>query len=230
MMNKNIVVVGSSRGIGLEVARQFSSDANNTVWALSRFSNNETIFDNSTTIHARKIDLASPQLSADMKAILDEIGSVDILINNAGYLVNKPFGELTYQDILTSYQTNIIGIMLLTQEVIKHASTNGLHIVNISSMGGFQGTVKFPGLAAYSSSKAALVNFTELFAEEYKETTIKMNCLCLGAVQTEMLEQAFPGYEAPTLPNEMAGYIVDFAKTGSKFFNGKILPVSISTP
>ena len=76
----------------------------------------------------------------------------------------------------------------------------------------------------------ALVNFTELFAEEYKETAIKMNCLCLGAVQTEMLEQAFPGYVAPTTPREMANYIVDFAQTGMKFFNGKILPVSISTP
>jgi 3-oxoacyl-[acyl-carrier protein] reductase len=230
MMNKNIVVVGSSRGIGLEIALQFSSETNNTVWALSRFSNNETMFEDSTTIHARKIDLESTQMSEDIKTILDEIGSVDILINNAGYLVNKPFEELTYQDILTSYQTNVIGIMLLTQEVVKYASKSGLHIVNISSMGGFQGTVKFPGLAAYSSSKAALVNFTELFAEEYKETNIKMNCLCLGAVQTEMLAQAFPGYVAPTLPSEMANYIVDFAKTGSRFFNGKILPVSISTP
>lgn len=230
MMNKNIVVIGSSRGIGLEVAHQFSADENNTVWALSRFSNNETIFDNETTIHARKIDLASSQIAEEMKDILEEIGTVDILINNAGYLVNKPFSELTYQDILTSYQTNIIGVMLLTQEVVKYASKSGLHIVNISSMGGFQGTVKFPGLAAYSSSKAALVNFTELFAEEYKETAIKMNCLCLGAVQTEMLEQAFPGYVAPTTPREMANYIVDFAQTGMKFFNGKILPVSISTP
>lgn len=230
MMNKNIVVIGSSRGIGLEVVRQFSADENNTVWALSRFSHNETIFDNETTIHARKIDLASSQIAEEMKDILEEIGTVDILINNAGYLVNKPFSELTYQDILTSYQTNIIGVMLLTQEVVKYASKSGLHIVNISSMGGFQGTVKFPGLAAYSSSKAALVNFTELFAEEYKETAIKMNCLCLGAVQTEMLEQAFPGYVAPTTPREMANYIVDFAQTGMKFFNGKILPVSISTP
>jgi NAD(P)-dependent dehydrogenase (short-subunit alcohol dehydrogenase family) len=105
-----------------------------------------------------------------------------------------------------------------------------MHIVNISSMGGFQGTVKFPGLAAYSSSKAALVNFTELFAEEYKETSIKMNCLCLGAVQTEMLEQAFPGYVAPTSPSDMASYIVDFSFNGSKYFNGKILPVSSTTP
>src|SRR5690554_3297158 len=143
MMNKNIVVIGSSRGIGLEVVRQFSADENNTVWALSRFSHNETIFDNETTIHARKIDLASSQIAEEMKDILEEIGTVDILINNAGYLVNKPFSELTYQDILTSYQTNIIGVMLLTQEVVKYASKNGLHIVNISSMGGFQGTVKF---------------------------------------------------------------------------------------
>lgn len=229
-MSKTIVVVGSSQGIGLEIVKQFAEDPANTVWALSRFSQGTGKLDKFQNVYCRKVDVSNPDIGTQMQSVLEEAGTVDILINNAGYLVNKPFETLTYQDILTSYQTNIIGIMLLTQEVVKKASENGLHIVNISSMGGFQGTMKFPGLAAYSSSKAALCNFTELFAEEYKATNIKMNCLCLGAVQTEMLEQAFPGYIAPTQPAEMANYIVDFSKNGATFFNGKILPVSISTP
>jgi NAD(P)-dependent dehydrogenase (short-subunit alcohol dehydrogenase family) len=104
------------------------------------------------------------------------------------------------------------------------------HILNISSMGGFQGSMKFAGLSAYSTSKAALCSFTELFSEEYKETKLAMNCLCLGAVQTEMLQEAFPGYEAPTTPDQMAVFIVDFALNGNRFFKGKILPVSLSTP
>ncbi|MBN9292433.1 MAG: SDR family oxidoreductase [Flavobacteriia bacterium] len=229
-MSRTIIVVGSSQGIGLEIVRQFAADSANKVWALSRFHQGTGKLDEFQNVYCRKVDVSKPDITAQMQSVLEEAGTVDILINNAGYLVNKPFENLTYQDILTSYQTNIIGIMLLTQEVVKKAAENGLHIVNISSMGGFQGTMKFPGLAAYSSSKAALCNFTELFAEEYKATNIKMNCLCLGAVQTEMLEQAFPGYIAPTRPAEMANYIVDFSKNGAAFFNGKILPVSISTP
>jgi NAD(P)-dependent dehydrogenase (short-subunit alcohol dehydrogenase family) len=97
-------------------------------------------------------------------------------------------------------------------------------------MGGFQGTVKFAGLTAYSTSKAALCSFTELFAEEYKESTIKMNCLCLGAAQTEMLEEAFPGYQAPVSAEKMAEFIADFALKGHQWMNGKIIPVSLSTP
>lgn len=230
MTNKNIVVIGASRGIGREVVRQFAADKNSTIWALSRYSDGENPFAEFSNVQMRVMDLANTEIHQQITKILDEIGSVSILINNAGLLVNKPFASLTYEDILMSYQTNIIGVMLATQAIITKASEEGLHIVNISSMGGFQGTMKFPGLAAYSSSKAALVNFTELFAEEHKDTTIKMNCLCLGAVQTEMLEQAFPGYNAPTSASEMANYIVDFALKGARFFNGKILPVSISTP
>jgi NAD(P)-dependent dehydrogenase (short-subunit alcohol dehydrogenase family) len=97
-------------------------------------------------------------------------------------------------------------------------------------MGGFQGSMKFSGLTAYSTSKAALCSFTELFAEEYKNTHIKMNCLCLGAVQTEMLEEAFPGYQAPINPAEMAKFIVNFAEINGDFMNGKVIPVSLSNP
>jgi NAD(P)-dependent dehydrogenase (short-subunit alcohol dehydrogenase family) len=120
--------------------------------------------------------------------------------------------------------------MQAVQVAVPMMNPKGGHIVNISSMGGFQGSVKFPGLAAYSTSKAALCSFTELFAEEYKESNTKMNCLCLGAVQTEMLEEAFPGFEAPHSPEEMASYIYTFATTQDKFMNGKIIPVSLSTP
>ena len=116
------------------------------------------------------------------------------------------------------------------QAAVSFLNPEGSHVVNISSMGGFQGSLKFAGLSAYSTSKAALCSFTELFSEEYKDTKIVMNCLCLGAVQTEMLREAFPGYEAPHQPEETAKYIADFLFTGYRFFRGKILPLSISNP
>jgi NAD(P)-dependent dehydrogenase (short-subunit alcohol dehydrogenase family) len=73
-------------------------------------------------------------------------------------------------------------------------------------MGGIQGSLKFPGLAAYSSSKGAVITLSEL-AEEYKEQGIAFNVLALGSVQTEMLE-AFPGYQAPISAEGMAQYIL----------------------
>lgn len=97
-------------------------------------------------------------------------------------------------------------------------------------MGAFQGSAKFAGLSAYSASKAALHTLTECLALELADRQIKVNCLALGSAQTEMLEQAFPGYQSPVMAFEMGKYIADFALTGHRFFNGKILPVAVTTP
>lgn len=229
-MNKNIVVIGASRGIGKELVQLFAKDENNHVIALSRNLEAMSDFRKLKNVTYKAFDLSSKTISADLAQILSEIESVHILVNNAGRLVNKPFLELTKGDIEACYQTNAIGVMLATQVVVPKMTSNGGHIVNISTMGAFQGSVKFPGLSAYSTSKAGVVSFTELFAEEYKDTKIKMNCLCLGAVQTEMLEEAFPGFQAPLSALEMADYIKDFAMNGHKYMNGKILPVSLTTP
>jgi NAD(P)-dependent dehydrogenase (short-subunit alcohol dehydrogenase family) len=154
---------------------------------------------------------------------------VDILVNNAGALVLKPFAEISPEELERVYRVNVSSVFRLTQLMLPKFSDDA-HILNISSVGGVQGSVKFPGLTAYSSSKAALVGLTECLAEEFKETSMSFNCLALGAVQTEMLEEAFPGYEAPTSAKDMARYILDFSLTGPQFYNGKILTVSKSTP
>jgi NAD(P)-dependent dehydrogenase (short-subunit alcohol dehydrogenase family) len=182
-------------------------------------------FQNVSLFH---FDLAT-NVRSQAEQIFASLDKIDVLINNAGLLKNKAFTDLSHDDISACYQVNVIGVMETVQAAVPKME-NGGHIVNISSMGGFQGSVKFAGLSAYSTSKAALCSFTELFAEEYKETKIKINCLCLGAAQTEMLEEAFPGYEAPVSANKMAEYISDFAQNGQQWFNGKIIPVSLSTP
>jgi len=230
MINRRIVVVGASRGIGASLVRLFGSDKCNEILALSRNVDALSLaFGEYENVYTGHLDL-SDQIRKNASALFEKFGRIDVLINNAGYLVNKPFSELTHQDISTSYQTNVIGVMETVQAALPFLSESGAHIVNISSMGGFQGSVKFPGLAAYSTSKAALCSFTELFAEEFKSSKTRMNCLCLGAVQTEMLEEAFPGYQAPMNADEMANFIADFALRGHQWMNGKILPVSLSTP
>lgn len=226
---KTIVVIGASRGIGKEIALQFAKEGHRVI-ALAR--NTKKLaelqaFDSNITTYP--FDLSSTVIEEDIATILKNVIAVDVLINNAGLLINKPFQDLTKADFENSYNVNLIGPMLATQAVLKKMSSGG-HVINISSMGGFQGTMKFPGLAAYSSSKAAIASITELLAEEYKERQISFNCLALGAVQTEMLEEAFPGYQAPLAASEMATYVVDFALNGAKYFNGKIIPVSSTTP
>ena len=231
---KTIVIIGASRGIGKELVLQFAKDKQNTVIALGRSESILTDFKTNNNVFAYRFDLnyknKPEQIYHNLTEILKSFPKIDILINNAGKLVNKPFLELQYQDLVDSFQVNIIGVIQTVQTIVPKMLENGGHIVNISSMGAFQGTLKFSGLCAYSSSKASLLNFTELFAEEYKDSKIKMNCLCLGAVQTEMLEEAFPGYKAKISAKEMANYILDFSLNAHFYMNGKIIPVSLSTP
>lgn len=224
----NIIITGAGRGIGFELVKKLSSNFNNRIFAVSR--NLEKIEAlGASNVMPFKIDFLEEQFEEKVNMLIEEMDSVELIINNAGLLVNKPFQEITSNDLQRSCQVNFYAPFQLIQRALPKMAS-GSHVVNISSMGGVQGTAKFPGLAAYSSSKAAIANLTELLAEELKEQEIKVNCLALGAVQTEMLEEAFPGYQAPVAPNQMADFIVDFALKGADFFNGKILPVSLSTP
>ena len=224
----NIIITGSSRGIGFEMAQLFANEGHQ-VLALSR--NEKPIQElKHKNITAFSFDIAKKQ---DIKRMEDYISenwnSVDVLINNAGKLLNKPFLESGMDEFEEVYRVNVFGVAHITQSVIPYMSKGG-HVVTISSMGGVQGSAKFPGLSAYSSSKGAVITLTELWAEEFKENGPSFNVLALGAVQTEMLEEAFPGYQAPVSAFEMASYIKDFALTGHKLYNGKMLQVSNSTP
>ncbi len=224
----HIIVTGSSRGIGFELAKLFADDGHQ-VLALSR--NDKPIADlDHKNISTFPFDLSEPSDYVKLeKFVEDNWKTVDILINNAGRLLNKPFLETTTAEFEEVYKVNVFGVAEMTKSVLPQMGKDG-HVLTISSMGGVQGSMKFPGLSAYSSSKGAVITLTELWAEEFKETGPSFNVLALGAVQTEMLEEAFPGYKAPTTALEMAVYIKDFALDGPKFYNGKLLQVSNSTP
>lgn len=225
---KKIVITGTSRGIGLELVKILAG-AGHRVLALSR--NDEPVKTlKLKAVQALPCDLGvENDLKAASEFVAKEWGQVDVLIHNAGAIVNKPFEEITSEEFEEVYKTNVFGVAALTQKMLPFMKKEG-HVVTVSSMGGVQGSMKFPGLSAYSSSKGAVITLTELLAEEYKEKGPSFNVLALGAVQTEMLAEAFPGYEAPVKPNDMARYIADFALTGNKYFNGKLLQVSNSTP
>ncbi|MDG3583705.1 MULTISPECIES: SDR family NAD(P)-dependent oxidoreductase [Galbibacter] len=227
-MAKNIIVTGTSRGIGYELVQLLAGQGHH-VLALSRNAGPIKQL-NLKNVEAFNCDICNEgNLESVRKYIEKDWQHVDILINNAGRLVNKPFAEISTEDYENVYKVNVFGVAALIRVVLPFMPKNG-HVLTISSMGGVQGSMKFPGLAAYSSSKGAVITLTELLAEEYKETGPSFNVLALGAVQTEMLQEAFPGYNAPTTAKEMAAYIADFSQKGHQFYNGKLLQVSNSTP
>ncbi|WP_396141251.1 SDR family NAD(P)-dependent oxidoreductase [Flavobacterium sp.] len=226
-MKKNVIITGTSRGIGYELALQFAK-AGHHVLAISRKTPQGLLGNQNIT--CLSVDLSKENELGDVSDFISQTWKkVDIIIHNAGSLVNKPFAQTTQQDFENVYKVNVFGVAGLTRICLPYLQ-KGSHVVSISSMGGIQGSMKFAGLAAYSSSKGAVITLSELLAEEYKEEGIAFNVLALGAVNTEMLHEAFPGYEAPISAAEMADYIFNFALIGNKYHNGKIIQVSSSTP
>ncbi len=235
----NIIVTGASRGIGYELVKILSADAANTIIAISRNGpkleslKKECIAANpSAKVIAIACDLSDKNAVEKLPAeITKHVQSVSVLINNAGAIVNKPFTEITTEDLEYVYRVNVFSVVNIIQKMLPlMGQKEKSHVVNVSSIGGVQGSLKFAGLSAYSSSKAALICLTECLSEELKERNIAFNCLALGATQTEMLEEAFPGYQAPLSAIEMATYIANFSLTAQSYMDGKIIPVSLSNP
>lgn len=233
----NIIITGAGKGIGAEITRFFSKNKGNQIIAIAR--NGEQL---------RKIQAECQRANADAKVTVFEFDlmqfefytfllqkieqvfpRVDILINNAGQLVNKPFERFEFQDFDDIFNANVKSLFFLTQ-LIAPIMNKGGHIVNIGSIGGMSGSKKFKGLSAYSASKGAVAVLTEVLAEELFDRDISVNCLALGAVQTEMFERAFPGHRAMQNPQQMGQYIAEFSLNGDRYFNGKVIPVSLSVP
>lgn len=224
---KNVIITGTSRGIGYELALQFANSGHN-VLAISRKIPQALI--DSPNISCLGLDISS---DGGMQQVRDFITAtwqrVDIIIHNAGALLLKPFADITADEFEYIYKVNVFGVAALNRAVLPYMKA-GSHVVTISSMGGVQGTMKFAGLAAYSSSKGAVITLSELLAEEYRDKGIAFNVLALGSVNTEMLQEAFPGYEAPLSAKQMSDYIYNFSLTGNTYYNGKVLQVSSTTP
>jgi short-subunit dehydrogenase len=228
----NIIIIGGTRGIGKELVLCLAQDSNNQILVCGR---NKISLNNLSrqhkNVHTIPIDLSVFDTQADSfrETVSYHFKRVDILINMAGQLIKKEFLNFGTIEARQIMETNFFGPAAIIR-IIKPFMPKGSHIVNISSMGGFQGSSKFSGLSYYSASKAALTCLSECLATEFMESGISVNCLALGAVQTEMFDEAFPGYSAPVGAKDMAKYISDFAINGHKFFNGKVIPVAINNP
>ncbi len=234
----NIVITGASSGIGFETALHLSQNPGTTIIAIARNKENLDILQRRTKelqplskLVPVVFDLESESFEELKEKILAFFKHVDVLINNAGALISKPFMELNNEDWLKMHSVNVMGPVKLIRTLVPYmGKERKSHIVNIGSMGGVQGSVKFPGLSAYSSSKAMLANITECLALEFAGMNIHVNCLALGSAQTEMLGKAFPGYIAPLTAQQMGEYVADFSIKANNYMNGQVISVSLSNP
>ncbi|WP_345953312.1 SDR family oxidoreductase [Mucilaginibacter sp. PAMB04168] len=233
----NIVITGASSGVGFEAVIELALTNNHQIIALARSQDKLTRLleiakglNPECTLFPVAFDIVHDDYDGLQQFVNSRFeGKIDVLINNAGALINKPFNQTDETDFVEMLQSNYLGHVRMIQNLLPQMA-QGSHIVNIGSMGGFPGSIKFGGLSAYSASKAALHTLTECLALELRDQQISVNCLALGSAQTEMLEKAFPDYQSPVMAFEMGKYIADFAITGHKFFNGKVLPVAVTTP
>lgn len=230
-MSKIIIVTGASRGIGYQTALNLANTGH-TVIATARTESKLKELASKTengTIIPVAADLTVSEHIQKISETAKDLGGIDGLINNAGLVHKESFSDTSIDDFMQLMDVNVYGTVRLIQ-ALKPYMNNGSHILNISSMSGYQGSLKFPGLSAYGAAKAAVIGLSEVLSAEFSEDNISVNCLAIGAVQTEMLAEAFPGFEAPVSAKQMGNYIADFIIKGHQFYNGKVLPVALNDP
>jgi len=176
----HIIIAGASMGIGFEVVKTLVSNGNHKILILSRTVEKlESLQTECLRLNPKShvISLGFDLENDDFTRVLTpfvqtHLGSVDILLYNAGLLINKSFSKLCSSDFDRMFQVNVKGAFSMTQALLPLFSRQS-HIVTISSMGGVQGSAKFPGLSLYSASKGALAVMTECLAEEFRDQEIK---------------------------------------------------------
>lgn len=223
---KTYLVTGASRGIGKEIARALAQ-AGHGVIATARSAQG---LNELAKAYPEQVVAVSADLSTDTGcAALARYGPLDGVAHAAGLLINKPFHDLKDEDWARMWDVNVMSAVRLARHLSPVFAT-GAHVVLIGSMGGVQGSSKYPGLSGYSATKGALCVLTECLATEWRDRGVSVNCLALGAVQTDMLAQAFPGYQAPVSAERMGSFVATFLTTSGDIQNGKILHVSLNNP
>ncbi len=228
-MKGTVIISGAGKGIGLELCKWFSKQDYRTI-GISRNIGALKKIHNVIAVQADLNQLNDLFFKLD-SVLQDIIPGQNYLIHNAGLLINEPFESLTSDQILEMTSVNFTSPLLLTQRLLPWLNQpEGSHIIYVGSMGGFQGSVRYPGLSVYSASKSAFASLTESLAYEYHNTAMRFNTLALGAVDTDMLRSALPKYKAEVTPEQIANFIGTFALQAYPFINGKVIPLAGMNP
>ena len=233
----NIIVTGAGSGIGYNTVLNLLKDETNTVIGISRTLKNLQKLETEAGSLPGKLAILSYDVTDyendAVDVLLNKLGmdTVDVLINDAAALIQAPFTDHKAEDYRFMMEVNYIAPAMLIKRLLPRLKrSEAAHIVNVSSVAGVQGSSKYPGVTAYSGSKAAIISLTECLAQEYFEEGIRVNAVAFGAVQTRMLEENFPGFEAPVTADQAGKYLCDLALNGWQVYNGKVLPATVVTP
>ncbi|BBE41012.1 3-oxoacyl-[acyl-carrier-protein] reductase [Streptococcus dysgalactiae] len=187
---KNIFITGSTRGIGLAMAHQFASlGANIVLNGRSAISDDlvASFADYGVTVLAISGDVSE---ASDAKRMVSEaiehLGSVDVLVNNAGITNDKLMLKMTEEDFERVLKINLTGAFNMTQAVLKPMSkARQGAIINVSSVVGLTGNI---GQANYAASKAGLIGFTKSVAREVAARNVRVNAIAPGFIESDMTD------------------------------------------
>ncbi|MFN5317949.1 MAG: SDR family oxidoreductase [Bacteroidia bacterium] len=222
-----IVITGASRGIGFELMKLCASHQHKVLGVARNLpaEMGDWEFVNGDITETETLVAAIKKMHGASHARLR------VLVHNAGQVINSSFEDITDAQLQQLWEVNFRAPFTLTRSLISWLkAADAAHVIYIGSMGGFQGSVRYSGLSAYSAVKSAGASLMESLAVEYAETGIRFNALALGAVQTEMLEESIPDFNASLKPGDMAQYIYTFMMEGYKVMNGVVMPVRCGNP
>lgn len=237
LANKVAVVTGASKGIGAAIARHLAAEGASVV---VNYSSSQAAAEKVVAEILRNGGKAiAVQADVSKKADIDRLfsaskkafGVIDILVNNAGIYNPAPIDEITEVHFHKQVDLNVLGLILTTQEAIKHFNQEGGSIVNISSL---VSTMAFPGLAVYNATKSAVDSITRTFSKELASRNIRVNSVNPGMVDTEGLQSTgmaaqSQGVAAMTplgrigKPDDIAPAVVFFASGDSSWITGETL-------
>ena len=188
LKNKNIFITGSSRGIGLAIAHKFAQAGANIVLN-SRGAISEELLAEFSNYGVKVVPISGDVSDfVDAKRMIDqaiaELGSVDVLVNNAGITQDTLMLKMTEADFEKVLKVNLTGAFNMTQSVLKPMmkAREGA-IINMSSVVGLMGNI---GQANYAASKAGLIGFTKSVAREVANRNIRVNAIAPGMIESDM--------------------------------------------
>ena len=235
LKNKNVFVTGSSRGIGLAIAHKFASKGANIVLN-SRGELPAGLVDEFASYGVKVVGVTGDvSQAAEAKRMVAEaieaLGSVDVLVNNAGITNDKLMLKLTEEDFEQVLKVNLTGTFNMTQSVLKPMTkARQGAIINLSSVVGLAGNI---GQANYAASKAGLIGFSKSVAREVAARNIRVNCIAPGFIASDMTDVLPEKVKAASLalipmkrfgtPEEVADVALFLA--GQEYLTGQVITI-----
>lgn len=224
-MKKTVLITGTSSGIGRATALEFARNGWNVV-ATQRSPESEKEFYGIAGIKVCRLDVTqTDSIQEAFKSAVDTFGGIDAVVNNAGYGVDGVFEAMSDDTLMRQYDTNVIGLMRVTREAIRHMRPRRQGtIVQISSMGG---RITFPLFSVYHGTKFAVEGFSESLHYELSPFNIRVKLVEPGLIATDFTGRSRE-FVRPDYTNEYDSYLAKFQVAAEKAMQGAEKPEVIS--